>query len=109
MNIENNDPIISQKDSDGKLPYYTVLFTQFPNALNQVVNRSLAGHVKYQKTDTDWKNWERVNNPLFEYQNAMMRHIACIGEDSDIEHAAAVAWNALAILELKLRKQEDEN
>jgi hypothetical protein len=97
------------KHSKGKLPYHIVLCKQFPNAINAVVERSLQGHIKYKKWDKDWKNWERVDDPINNYSNALMRHVFNNGEDSELQHAVAVAWNSLAVLELKLKKNGKNN
>lgn len=98
------------KFDENKLPYYTVLCTQFPLALKEVVNRSLKGHIKYEKGD-DWENWYRLGEErgVQSYQNALMRHFFKDGEDSELQHDVAVAWNALAILEFKLRKDMYNN
>lgn len=98
-------------DSD-KLPYYTVLFKQFPNALREVVKCSAAGHQKYKNTDKDYLNYLRLDNADTRYKDAMLRHMTEEGivEDmrpyGEITHAGAVAWNALADLEIKLRRDE---
>lgn len=91
------------KHDQDKLPYYTVLCKQFPNAIKEIIRRSQAGHIKYAASDIDWKNWERVPDGYNTYSNALLRHFFKEGEDTDIEHDVAVAWNALARLELKLR------
>lgn len=98
------------KYDQDKLPYYTVLCTQFPLALREVVGRSKFGHDKYEKED-DWNNWFRLGGErgIESYQNALMRHFFKDGEGSELEHDVAVAWNALAILEFKLRKDMYNN
>ena len=45
------------KNDKGKLPYYTVLFKQFPLAIKEVIKCSSAGHNKYKETDLDWQNF----------------------------------------------------
>lgn len=94
------------KDDEGKLPYYIVLFEQFPQAIKMVVGRSQQGHEKYEQEE-DWENWFRVGEAkgIRSYQNALMRHLAKEGSDSELDHDVATAWNALAILEFKLRKK----
>jgi len=93
------------KFDNDKLPYYTVLCNQFPLAVRSVVGRSKHGHDKYEKED-DWENWFRLGEEkgVESYQNALMRHFFKDGEDCELDHDIAVAWNALAILEFKLRK-----
>lgn len=100
-----------KNDSD-KLPYYTVLFKQFPLALKEVVKCSKAGNQKYHATDTDWQNFSRLENSDTRYKDAMLRHMGETGQVEDMQeygemtHEAAVVWNALADLEIKLRKNK---
>lgn len=104
------DPDIGQKHDLEKLPYYTVFFRQFPNALREIVKCSKAGHAKYSETDKDWMNFTRLENTETRYREAMLRHMTEDGPIEDMKpygemtHEAAVAWNALADLENKLIK-----
>lgn len=99
-----------KKDSD-KLPYFTVLFEQFPLALREVIKCSKAGHSKYRETDQDMQNFSRVKNSERRYKDAMLRHMTETGivedmaEYGEMTHEGAVVWNALADLEIKLRKK----
>ena len=99
-----------KNDSD-KLPYYIVLFKQFPLALKEVVKCSKAGNQKYKDTDSDFQNFSRVQNAETRYKDAMLRHLLESGQVEDMQkygemtHEAAVVWNALADLEIKLRKK----
>lgn len=92
------------KHDNGKPNPFSVL-SQFPHALEEVVKRGDDALAKY---DT-YTNWRTVNADR--YKNALMRHQLAIwkGEAVDQEtgqlHYAAVAWNALAILELELEMQ----
>lgn len=97
------------KNDSEKLPYFTVICRQFPNAVKAVVRRSLEGHIKYEEHDHDWKNWERVENGYEAYSNALMRHLIYEGEDSELDHDIAVAWNALARLEKRLRDDKERD
>lgn len=102
-----------KNDSD-KLPYYTVLFKQFPLALQEVMRCSKAGNNKYHETDEDWMNFSRVDNAEIRYRNAMLRHMSEYGSVEDMEeyggmtHEGAVVWNALADLEVNLRNKNDK-
>lgn len=102
-----------KNDSD-KLPYYTVLFKQFPLALQEVMKCSKAGNNKYHETDLDWMNFSRVDNAETRYRNAMLRHMTEYGSVEDMEeyggmtHEGAVVWNALADLEVNLRNKNDK-
>lgn len=103
---------IGQKFSNDKLPYDIVLFKQFPNALQEVIKCSKAGHEKYKETDTDWQNFLRVEDAEQKYKDAALRHKTESGiiEDmipfGEMTHEAAVVWNSLAALEIKLRKEK---
>jgi hypothetical protein len=61
------------------------------------------------------RGWEKVPNAEERYFDAQMRHTLreSMGERNDkatgLSHAAHEAWNALARLELMLRKEEHEN
>lgn len=111
MSEEFNDEI-GVKNDNGKLPYYVVLFEQFPNALKEVIKCSNAGHNKYP-TDTDWQNFSRVENANSRYKNAALRHMAETGIVEDMipyggmTHEGAVIWNLLADLEITLRNKKD--
>lgn len=90
------------KYSSHKAPIYTFCL-QFKEAIEQLALRSLEGHNKYIKQDYDWKNFERVKNPDYEYGNATFRHALGIGEDNELEHCTATAWNAIARLQRKIK------
>lgn len=76
----------------------------FPRGIEAVASVSTFGARKYA-----WKGWEGVDNAFNRYSDAMVRHLISEGKgehvdpDSDLLHAAHVAWNALARLEIKLR------
>ena len=102
-----------QKDDKDKLPIYTVLFKQFPNALTEVVKRSEYGHQKYIETDEDYMNFKRVDNNNDRYLNAALRHLLDWGKEDEeavgTTHAGAVIWNLLAALEVELSGKTTEN
>lgn len=86
-----------------KVKLFNVLVKQFPLAFKAVVKRSMIGHEKYADIDQDWQGF--TITPIEEYENAIVRHLMLDGEEheTELDHLAAVAWNALALLELKLR------
>lgn len=98
-----------QKFSQNKLPLHKVIFEQFPLALQEVCKCSEAGHKKYPN-DVDWMNFKRVENPVFQYRNAAIRHLMEKGVNQDmleygnITHEAQAIWNLLAALEIELEK-----
>jgi len=94
------------KFSADKIPLYTVLVKQFKNALLEVAKRSEVGHKKYIENDADYMNFKTVS--IDEYDNALMRHLFEDGEDTQLEHYTAVAWNSLARLELYLEQKNNQ-
>ena len=80
----------------------------FPRALLAVAELSSIGAKKYS-----WKGWESVPDGINRYGDALGRHELRIeGDftkrdgDTGVLEATAVAWNALARLELILREQQ---
>jgi hypothetical protein len=86
-----------------KAPIFTFC-KQMKNAMEQLAFRSEYGHNKYLEFDADWNNFARVENGDEQYANAEFRHALGIGEDTELEHYVASAWNAVARLEIYLRK-----
>lgn len=105
------DSTEGQKNDSDKLPYFTVLFKQFPNAIQELVRCSNSGHRKYSETDKDWMNFSRVENADTRYKNAGLRHMLESGPVEDMSeyggmsHEGAVVWNFMADLEIKLRNE----
>lgn len=97
-----------QKFSGEKAPIYTFCL-QFREAIEKLALRSLYGHKKYIETDHDWKNFERVENPDYEYSNASFRHALGLGEDTELDHYVASAWNAIARLQLYIKNNLDNS
>ena len=93
------------KLDSGKSPVFRGLFDYFPRACMAVSDVSEAGAKKYT-----WKGWEAVPDGYNRYSDAMSRHILKKGIEGDFDtdtmllHDAHIAWNALAVLELKLRE-----
>jgi hypothetical protein len=92
----------------GKPKSVTGVLHYFPRALGAVAVVSEFGANKYA-----WNGWETVPDGVRRYSDALGRHLIAeaIGPtdaDSGLSHAAQVAWNALARLELMLREQERE-
>lgn len=96
----------------GKAPIMQGVIQYFPRAIKAVANLSLLGAQKYS-----WKGWETVPDGINRYGDAAMRHaideeiqghydLAWKEQNQDVLHATAVAWNALAKLELLIRKLE---
>lgn len=118
-NIENdptgrspNEP--GSKLDAGKPAIWRGMFSYFPRACTAVADVSTRGAQKYT-----WKGWESVPDGENRYLDAMARHIVKeaveglydVGEGglgAEVLHRSQVAWNALAALELTLRRLERE-
>lgn len=92
----------------GKVPLMRGCLHYFPRALKEVARLSGIGANKYS-----WKGWETVPDGIRRYGDAMARHEGAIEDDfnrldaeTGVLEATAVAWNALARLELILRESE---
>ena len=94
------------KHDKGK-PRVGLVMGGFPRALQSVSEVGTFGANKY--SDDGWKE---VEDGERRYTDAMLRHylLECTGEDLDEEsnllHAAHLAWNALARLELQLIRMQ---
>lgn len=98
------------KYDGGKPCVYRGVIDYFPRAVYSVAEVSTFGANKYA-----WNGWEKVDDGIARYSDAMMRHILAEGRgektdpDSDLLHAAHAAWGALARLELLLREEETKD
>ena len=99
----------SIKYDAGKAPVQQGLFNYFPRALEAVAQVSGFGASKYA-----WGGWKTVDDGINRYSNALGRHQlkkqleGSFDSDSKLLHDAHIAWNALAILELYLKEQENQ-
>lgn len=97
-----------KKFDEGKAPV-TQFLRQFPLAIECLAKLSEYGHKQYGEAEDDaaWDNWKKVPNALFRYEQARGRHlIEKNGEidESGFYHVAHDAWDALAVLQLKLER-----
>lgn len=89
---------------DAGKPMAGLMVSDFANALLAVSEVTTFGAKKYAP-----RSWMTVPNARDRYNDALHRHLlmAAAGESHDQEskllHAAHVAWNALALLELEIR------
>lgn len=107
---------IGKKYDDGKPPVVRGMLHYFPRAIKEVAKCSLGGKLKYDVAYSD-QNWSRVEDGEGRYIDACGRHLLAMSTEGefdlemqrcvnlDIYHAAQVAWNALAHLELVLRRK----
>lgn len=95
------------KLDSGKSPVFQGVFNYFPRALMSVGDLSGLGAAKYS-----WGGWVTVSDGVNRYTNALGRHLLkeskgeVIDPETNLMHATAVAWNALARLEMMLREAE---
>ena len=94
------------KLDDNKISITRGCLHYFPRALRAVAELSTIGAKKYS-----WKGWASVPDGINRYGDALGRHELCIEDDfsrrdpdTGVLEATAVAWNALARLELILRE-----
>lgn len=94
-----------------KIPVFKGLLAYFPRACASVAEVSLYGATKKYI----WRGWEDVPDAGERYTDALARHLLSYGmgrerdEESGLLELAHIAWNALAILEMKLREMEKDD
>ena len=105
-----------RKYDGGKAPVVRGLFHYFPRALMEVAKASEYGKTKYA-TAYEEKNWSKLEDAQGRYLDGAGRHLLNIEVDGDfdpeckeildmdIHHAAQVAWNMLAYLELHITEK----
>ena len=95
------------KYDDGKIKPRLIM-EGFPRALTAVIEVATFGANKYTE-----HGWVTVPEGINRYTDAMGRHLLAeakgevLDAESKLKHAAHSAWNALARLELILRKEEE--
>lgn len=102
VEYKNNYGVKTNKNK----PQLSLLFKQFPQALEAIVKCSEYGHQKYLETDADYLNFLRVEGGSKTYADAGLRHRLKEGNDieSGLPHQYHTAWNALAELELWIQE-----
>lgn len=104
--ISSHDP--GAKLDAGKPCPHRGVIGYFPRAIEAVAEVSTFGANKYS-----WGGWFTVPDAVARYSDAMVRHQLkeskgeVLDGDSGLRHAAHLAWNALARLELMLKEIED--
>ena len=90
----------------GKVDVLKGAIRYFPEALKDVARLSEVGARKYS-----WQGWRAVPDGISRYGSALLRHLLhgdeSIDNDTGLLHATAVAWNALARLELILAERDN--
>jgi hypothetical protein len=98
--VENRDKNMPRLDS---AIHYTILYIQesedgtYSSAMRRLAKHYENGAKKYAAN-----NW-RKGQPVSRYYDSAMRHLwACIDEKTDEDHAAALLWNLIGILQTKI-------
>jgi hypothetical protein len=92
---------------DSAKPDLDLVLGSFSNALVEVGKLGTFGANKYSRN-----GWKVVENGIRRYSSALFRHwfLESEGEkidpETDLHHATAVAWNALARLQLILEEEK---
>jgi len=108
-NAERSIPGAVKYDS-GKSPVFRGALSYFPYALEAVARVSEFGAKKYA-----WNGYLYVEDGINRYSDALGRHLLweAKGEvcdvDSGLPHGWHSTWNALAITELKIRRDLQAN
>lgn len=95
------------KYDQGKTPVLKGAIAYFPRAVESVAAVSAFGATKYA-----WAGWRHVPGGFDRYSDALVRHLIAeakeevLDPESGLLHAAHVAWNALARLELLIMERE---
>lgn len=96
---------VGVKYDQGKPPVFRGVANYFPDALAAVAEVSAFGAEKYV-----WEGWRAVPDAENRYLDALARHLLAVGRDgtdaqdqeSGLLHLEHLAWNALAVLQLRL-------
>jgi len=93
---------------DGKKPLPSLIFGGFPYGISQLVDVGTMGARKYARD-----GWQTVPNWEERYVDAMSRHFLasfkeCRDPESGIDHLAHLAWNCLALMELRKERDDDK-
>jgi hypothetical protein len=111
--IEEKDPngldakVPGAKLDAGKIAVHRGLYDYFPRALMAVADISTIGAAKYS-----WGGWRHVADGYLRYSDALGRHLLAEQIEGKYDtqtsklHAAHLAWNALARLELLLQEED---
>lgn len=97
--------MIGEKYDRGK-PRSGLIMSDFACALAQVIDVGTFGATKYSPS-----GWRTVPDAYERYYDALWRHLLADitvekDDESDLDHLSHAAWNILALLELRHRKEK---
>lgn len=106
------DILLDQHAPGAKLDHDKIdmdlVLSGFSLAIQEMCKVGTFGAKKYTED-----GWMKVPRGIRRYSSAMQRHYFLeaegeyLDQETELPHAAAVAWNALARLELILRREDD--
>ena len=95
----------------GKVPMFRGLFSRFPYGLEEVAKVSQFGTAKHKVPINDM-GFMDIPDAMGVYSDALTRHVLEVAKghyisevDGQVETLAQIVWNALAMLEIRLRTQ----
>ncbi len=107
--VESKNLNVPGAKDDRSKPDLELVLGAFSKALLEVGEVGTFGARKYTRD-----GWLHVNQGIERYSSALLRHFfqyksgELIDSDSKLHHLSHVAWNALAVLELMLRKAKED-
>jgi Domain of unknown function (DUF5664) len=111
LNNQVDSNLVGQKFDGSKLPVVQGFMQYFPRAIEAVTLVSKYGTTKYNKGRFP-TSWKQVPDGFNRYTDALGRHMVeehkgnTYCHESGLLHAAQVAWNAMARLELLLASEK---
>lgn len=87
-----------------KIPIYSGVLRYFPDAIAEVAKVSYNGNEQHNSGEP--LHWAREKSG--DHEDALVRHLLDIGGFDSLgnRHSAALAWRALAILQLEIEKEK---
>jgi len=93
------------KHDDGKVLAGTIE-EYFPRALLAIAGVSTFGAKKYKRMS--WQTVDQTRYADAKARHSITKHLEDFDKESGLLHMAHEAWNTLAVLEIELRRREDE-
>ena len=93
---------------DGGKLRASLIFDDFPDAMEELIRVADMGANKYEA-----HSWRTVPNAEERYRDALTRHFLASfkgvqDEESGLDHLAHMAWGCMALMELRIAREERE-
>ncbi len=90
-----------------RTPIFSGVLKYFPDALSEVARTSQAGNDQHHPDKP--LHWDKPKSS--DHADALARHLMDAGtiDDDGIRHSAKVAWRALAMLQIEIEKERQED